>query len=257
MKKSLLIMLIIAFFIMTVYVILEIVLYKTTFNYNNQEVINYTDVEREFVTLNTGEQVDMAFAKKEDKVVFVYFHGNVGRLDFIIDFLKHNYSFVSPAYPGYAKSSGKPSVKNIYETVEKTKQFVRKNFPDKKIYVLGHSLGSQSAFYYGTLEDKIKTLSIVEGFDSIYEMCKGRLKLFSFLCFMAKDSFNAKKLARKTKLPFTFISFHSPEDKTVPFTRGLNLYNKVNAKKKIFFNLQEGEHGYFDPQLITDITITN
>jgi uncharacterized protein len=257
MKKSINIILIIIFFLMMSYFILKIVLYKTTFDYKNQDIIDYDGIERSYITLSTREKIDIAFNEKNDDVLFVYFHGNRGRLSFIMNFLKDNYSFVSPSYPGYANSSGKPSVKNIYETVEKTKDFINDKFPNKKIYVIGHSLGSQSSFYYATIENNIKTLGILEGFDSVYNICRERLKKFGFLCFVSQNSFNAKKLAMQNTLPFTVISFHSPQDVIVSFNRGLNLYNKIKAKKKMFFTLPQGEHGNFDPRLVTDIMIDN
>ena len=258
MKKIVFLFVFVWIIAITGYFALSFILYKSTFQYQYQDNISYDGLNNDKFTLSTGEDIEIVFSKKDDNEVFVYFHGNTGRVPFIIDFLKENYSFISPSYAGYGASSGKPSVKNIYEMVEKTKDFVQSHFPDKKIYVMGHSLGSQPAFYYGTIDEKTKVLAIVEGFDSVYQMCKERMGVFNFICFIAKGSFSAENLAKNHNLSHTnFISFHSPEDVVVSFNRGISLYNQVRAKKKMFFNFQQGKHGSFNVKLATDVIVMN
>jgi pimeloyl-ACP methyl ester carboxylesterase len=252
MKRFLIILSVLLLF---VYFGLKIILYRTTFENRNQVADNYPNLTRQDIKLKTGEVVDVVFSKKDDDIVFVYFHGNIGRLPYIVNFLQSKYSLVAPSYPGYSLSTGKPEKENVYETVEKTRDFVRENFPDRKIYAIGHSLGSQSAIYYGTIEPKIDTLAIVAGFDSVISLCKERLKQFAFACFVANDSFNAGLQAKQSQFPFNFISFHNPYDKVIPLDRGLALYEDVNAKDKTFFKLTTGDHGNFDIELTTKMML--
>jgi dienelactone hydrolase len=214
--------------------------------------ISYNGLEVATKKLSTGEEIEILFSKKNDGLVFVYFHGNVGRLEYIVDFLKQNYSFVSVSYAGYKGSSGKPSVKNIYEAVEKTKEFVREEFPKRRIFVMGHSLGSQTAMRYSIIEENTKVLAIINGFDSIYNLCKDRLQKLSLACIIAKSSFDAVKDFNSSKGGnFEFLVFHNPKDVVIPFERGLKLFENIKKDNKNFVTLKQGDHGFFNMQFVT------
>jgi predicted alpha/beta hydrolase family esterase len=231
---------------------LDIILYKATFKPKFQSHLSKEDFETAKFNLLSGEEVEIIFDDKKDGLVFLYFHGNAGRIPFIVDFLKKNYSFASVSYPGYQGSSGKPSVKNIYETAEKMKDFVRENFPNRRIFVIGHSLGSQTAIRYAIKEEKTRVVAIVNGFDSVFSLCKDRLEGFWIFCLIAKSSFNAIKDGAVSKIyNFDLLVFHNPKDSIIPFKRGVALFKEMNVKNKEFIILTEGGHSNFDIKFIT------
>jgi pimeloyl-ACP methyl ester carboxylesterase len=254
MKKFLLA---IALLLVVSYFVLDSILQKSTFPVELQSGINYTGVEVANLTLENGQNIEIVFSKKEDDLVFVYFHGNAGRLSYVVDFLKERHSFVSPSYPGYGKSTGTPSVQNVYESVSKTQEFVSKEFAGRKIFVIGHSLGSQTALRYAKLEENIKAISVVAGFDSVYNVCKDRFQNAKIICVVARKSFNAVKDSAEKPFNFKFFFFHHPQDNVISIKRGQKLFDKINTKEKEFIKLTTGNHGFFDLELVTQEMLTN
>lgn len=250
--KILVIVLIVGIIVFGIYTTLEKVFYNLSFPISSQDKVNYTNLDTAKIGLKNSEEIDVIFSKKKDDLVFLYFHGNAGRTRSVIDFLSQNYSFVSPAYPGYHGSSGKPSVENIYETAEKMRHFISQNFPGRKVYVFGHSLGSQPAFYYGNIAENIKTLGIVAGFDGVLDLCRQKAQNGAFICkiFLSNGLDNLKLIDKI--LPFELISFHNPKDEVIPIERGINFFEHARAEKKLFIRLEKGNHNDFDMKLVTD-----
>ena len=56
------------------------------------------------------------FENKYSDEVILYLHGNTGRLAYFFPELIKKANILSPAYPGYHESEGKPSVDSVYET---------------------------------------------------------------------------------------------------------------------------------------------
>ena len=111
-------------------------IYKYTlsrvFENSNQFTVSLEGIKTEKALLKTGEQIQIAYNDAGGDLVFLYFHGNRGRLQYIIDFLKDK-SFISPAFPGYAGSGGSPSVENVYQAAQATHDFANKRFAGKNL----------------------------------------------------------------------------------------------------------------------------
>ena len=251
MKKFTIFIVILIAILGGVYVFLNQLLFNSTFPLKEQQDFTVQNASNTKISLSGGEELDVLYDKKDDDLVFLYFHGNTGRIHYIVDFLAKNYSFVAPAYAGYQGSSGKPSVDNVYEMAEKMEEFIKQNFPNRKVYVFGHSLGSQPAFYFGQIGENIETLAFIGGFDSIFKMCQERMRHLKVFCVVALPSFDNARFLNK-ELPFTFIDFHNPNDAVVPLRRSIRFYDRVKAKEKFFIPLTEGDHANFNMKLITE-----
>ena len=122
--------------------------------------------------------------------------------------------------------------------------------------MIGHSLGSQTAFYFATLyASDIKAVSIVAGFDSVYNLCKATLNILGFLCLAAWDHFDNIKLSQKY-IDTNYYQFHKKNDAVIPFERGKALFDVVNAKNKEFIELTDGNHGRFNIAYVIDYMIS-
>ncbi len=141
-------------FFAVVVIALEFVLHSSTFPTYAQRNPEYNNIKSDFYYLDKkkSKKIGVLFNKKKDsKDVFIYFHGNAGRLPYIINYLNKNHSFISPALIGYNNSSkARPSVKNSYLATKKLIDFLDKHFSEENLnfHIIGHSLGSQTAMYF-------------------------------------------------------------------------------------------------------------
>lgn len=239
----------VAFFLpLATYLILSLVLQNSTFPTKLQTGYTNEKLQKVNFFLEGGEKINALYNKKENtKDVILYFHGNVGRLPYIIDYLADSeYSFIAPSYSGYNGSSGSPSVTNVYEVAIKIMPVLQEIFGKEiNLHIFAHSLGSQPAVYFASqFNGFAKTLVVVGGFDSVYSLCKVRLKVFSPACIVAKNSFNAIKNTPFLKLKL-FI-FHHVNDSVIPISLGRKLFENLQANQKDFISFEEGNHGYFD-----------
>ena len=71
----------------------------------------------DFVKNSRGKNLSFWFFENEysDEVI-LYLHGNTGRLAYLFPELIKKANILSPAYPRYHESEGKPSVDSVYET---------------------------------------------------------------------------------------------------------------------------------------------
>jgi len=247
----------ITLFIFIAIIAFKAIIYNITFPYKLHFNINREQFKEFSYQIKTQENINVIYSNKNSKDLILYMLGNMGRLQYILDYFKdHNISFISPAYPGYQGSSGKPSVQNIYETSSSILAEIEKLFGTNiNIHVIGHSLGSQAAFYLAhKYAPKIKTISIIAGFDSIKNLCKDTLKLLGLICELEDNNFNNLKLSQK-KLDTIFYSFHKKDDKIISYKRGKNLFNNVKANEKYFIELTNGDHAFFDLDYVTNIIL--
>ncbi|MDA0617266.1 MAG: alpha/beta fold hydrolase [Proteobacteria bacterium] len=245
-------MIVIVTLLIAVLLIVRYTLYRSTFKPYNAEDIEYTGLTREYYPNSNGNAIDVVYQKvpKKDYVI-IYFHGNSGRSKNTIDYLRKNkHPFISIAYPGYHSSSGKPNIKLTQDSVSLLMNFVKQNFVESertKIYIVGHSLGSQTALYFASIYHKeISGIVIVNGFASIRQMCEHTLKKYHIqnLCIIAQDYFNGLSYVKNIHLP-TYHQFHLENDDVIPYTAGLYIFNKINANSKDFTTLKNGTHHNF------------
>ena len=99
-------------------------------------------------------RIDHRFIEGND-TLFVYCHGNgevIRNSGTLIDEVhsRHGFSTFMFDYPGYGKSGGKPSEKNLKLCAEKEMKLILNVRPWKKVIVYGCSLGGYVATYIST-----------------------------------------------------------------------------------------------------------
>jgi esterase/lipase len=177
----------------------------------------------------------------------IYLHGNAGRLSNFFPELYQKANVVSPAYPGYHESEGKPSVENVYETAELTYDYlVKMGIREDKITILGHSMGGSPAVYLASKKPKAKKLILVNTFSSIQSMC---FRSYSILCGFSGNIFNSARNAEKITIPVRQFAYKN--DLTVPYKEGETLYTYFkNSSDKKFVQMEKFTHSYPDFDLI-------
>ncbi len=196
----------------------------------------------DFVKNKKGEKIEIVtFPGKNSKEIILYLHGSVGRLANVVTGAREAGIVVSPAFPGYAKSEGKPTTQNIYETVDVTMKYLHESgYKDENIVVLGHSMGGSAGIYAAILYPNLKKVVLVNTFYSIQKICNMDHKGF---CLLTSDVLNSGLLAPHTKAKIR--QFHDEGDKVVPFTHGQSLFEKLGSRDKKFF-IHGGTHRFFN-----------
>ncbi len=200
--------------------------------------VNFT---RNFVQNSAGQKIEiLTISNQNTDQIIVYFHGNWGRLAYVLQRASAFGTIVSPAYPGYSQSEGSPNSDNVYETVDLTmKYLLDKGYKQEQIVVIGHSLGGSPAVYAATKYPHLKKVVVVNTFYSVQAMCQ---KDYSILCIFTGDYLNTSKLAPDTVAKIRH--FHTPNDELIPFAQGKALFAKFGSKDKKFFEIG-GTHGEF------------
>lgn len=207
---------------------------------------NYSfSFERTFVKNSSGDDIELLWvphipADEKDVKTFLYLHGNVGRLPYIIEGLSRYGNVLSPAYPGYSRSSGTPSTKTINETADLSIKYLsERGIAEKDTVVVGHSLGGAPAVYAAAVYPNLDRVILVNTFLSMEEMCKARYHVF---CIFSGGIHNSGKMAPKAVA--TLREFHNPTDIVIPFAQGKELFKLLGSKDKKFYELS-GTHADF------------
>lgn len=158
----------------------------------------------------------VSYPTPEASCLVLYHHGNaedLGHLQPRLAALQaHGYAVFAYDYPGYGRSSGKPSERSILAAAEAAYAHVTGTLgwaPEQVIHY-GHSLGGGPAFALG--ERHPSAGIIVEGtFTSVFRVLTKRRLL-------PWDHFD--NLARAPRLQAPLLVLHGRLDRTVPFWHG-------------------------------------
>ena len=188
-----------------------------------------------------GEKIEIRTAQSQipSTEIFLYLHGNAGPMPSTVEGLSQFGTVISPAYPGFAGSSGIPTPDRLYDSVDVAMKYLLElGFDQSQITVVGHSLGGSAALYAGISYPKLKKIILVSTYYSIQSMCQINYYIF---CILTGDVLNNSKLAPAMKVKVR--QFHHPKDQTVPFKQGRDLFNLIGASDKKFTDLQTVKDG--------------
>ncbi len=200
--------------------------------------------EQLFVKNAAAEKIDMMWVPKGGKV-YLYLHGNAGRLPFIVEGLAGEGSVLAPAYPGFSASEGRSNTKNINEAVDLSMEFLHaRGIKDKDIVVVGHSLGGSPAVYAAAKYPELDKVILVNTFYSIQDMCEAQYYIF---CIFSGGIHDTAAIAPLAKAPIR--QFHDLNDNVVPFEQGKALFEILGSPDKKFTVLPGG-HSDFDVGIV-------
>jgi hypothetical protein len=208
---------------------------------SKQPITAQTQFIREFRTNVDNQQLEFISTEKQgSRSVTLYFHGNSGRLGYIIDGAAQFGSVVSPSYPGYAQSEGLPTKQSVYETADVAMRYIKeKGYKIEDVTVLGHSLGGAVAVYAAE-HYRVKKLILVNTFNSVFSQC---WKKYYILCGFTYDIFNSGQRAEHVTVPVR--QFHDRDDAVISFADGQELFRHFPGHDALFFE-HGGKHNEFD-----------
>lgn len=181
------------------------------------------------------------FQVEDPKGIVLYFHGNTGDISTwghnAEIFRKLRYAVLMPDYPGYGKSQGRLTEKQINNQALSAYNWALNYFSAENIILLGRSLGTGPATQLATQVES-KLLILETPYTSIPDMGKEIMKIFP-VEGMLKFRFNNFKKITKTKAP-VFI-FHGTKDELIPFA----MAKKIAAEKGKLITLSDAGHNNF------------
>lgn len=176
------------------------------------------------------------------KYTILFSHGNTHDLGSAMDMAKDLYnmgfSVLLYDYLGYGLSSGKPSEKNSYLSINAAYDYLTQNLKIKpsNIILYGHSLGA--AISVDLAVRRPAAALILQGpFISAF-----RVK--TYITLVPFDKFNS--LAKITKLKIPLMVIHGTNDNTIPFWHGKKLYDATNADKYFYAISGAGHSPHLD-----------
>ncbi|MGB5993665.1 MAG: alpha/beta hydrolase, partial [Desulfobacterales bacterium] len=149
-------------------------------------------------------------------------HGNGELIDFWPDELKRFNHFgigvMLLEYPGYGRSEGKPSQKNITETFNNAYNILieRKDVDPAKIILFGRSLGGGAVC---TLAADRPSAALI--LMSTFTSARSFAKKYLAPGFLVRDPFNNLTVVRNYPKPV--LVFHGKFDEVIPYSHGMAL----------------------------------
>jgi len=186
-------------------------------------------------------------ARRSDAKLVLYFHGNEGNVSTSIGetalLRSLGYSVLVVDYRGYGQSDGAyPSETSVYEDAEAALDALVRDwrFHPQNVYVYGHSLGAAIAIDLAARHPELGGLIIESAFTSIYDMAKLDAKYGIFpVGLLLNQRFESIKKVGSLGLPVLYI--HGTDDRVVPYSMGLALYEQSGGRKR-FIAVPGGGH---------------
>lgn len=182
---------------------------------------------------------------KENKPVFLYFHGNGGSLRYRVSRFKNLTSdgsgLVALSYRGFGGSSGSPSEEGLLADADAAYAYARAQYPAAKLVVWGESLGTGVAVALAA-KSKVDALILEAPFTSTADIAFSAYP-FIPVSLLMKDQFHSDTRIGKVKAPLLIL--HGQRDNIVPFAYGRRLFEMAPQPKQ-FVSFPLGEHENLD-----------
>lgn len=180
---------------------------------------------------------------KDAKYTVLFCHGNAGnianRLETAAFYHNNGFNFMVFDYPGYGRSTGKPSDKGLLSSAETAWKYlteIRKLDP-KSIIVIGRSLGGSAASHLAAKYDPAM-LCLEATFVSVKEAAKDVVP-FMPVGLICRISLPTGENLSKVKCPVLLI--HSPHDEVINYRHGERLF-EIAPEPKEFHTLKGGHN---------------
>ena len=166
--------------------------------------------------------------------IIVLFHGNKGlaaeRIVIARGFLDQKAILFLPEYPGYGDRSGRASEESLTKAAIEDVTFLKNQFPELPIYLVGESLGSGVAAKVAG-EIPVQGLVLVSPFPNLIEAAKYHYQ-FLPLKWLIPDRYDSVTALKKSKHP-PILVIHGQKDKIIPFELGENLFETYSGPKEM------------------------
>lgn len=206
--------------------------------YHFKQSFRETDIE---LTEGTRFNIVQFNTKDSAKGVVLYFHGNRENINhyqqYAINFTRNNYEVWMPDYPGYGKSTGDFSEKNLYEEALQVYKLARARYRPDQIIIYGKSLGSGIAAQLASVRD-CRQLVLETPYYSLTSLVR-------LVCWMypvdvlLKYKLPTHQYLAKVTAPVTI--FHGTKDYVIPYMNAKRLKSLLK-QGDAFITIEGGSH---------------
>jgi len=188
-------------------------------------------------------------AVPKSKGLIFFLHGNTGNLnDQEVPAKFYNslgFDFFTFDYRGFGKSTGEiTSEDQFLSDIDRVYQQMKKKYSEKKITVIGYSLGTCPAAYI-TSKNHPDKLVLIAPYYSMSEMAIKEYKIIP--TFLLKYKFDTYKYVQKIKNEILLI--HGTKDETLPYEGSVSL-SKLLSEDDEFLTVKGQGHNNFEENKI-------
>ncbi len=177
--------------------------------------------------------------------VVLYFHGNIKNVEryapYARNFTIHGYEVWIPDYPGFGKTTGKLTEKNMYEDAMQVYKLARSRFSKDSIIIYGKSLGTGVAAQLAAARDCRRVM-----LETPYLSIDDIMRRYAFIYpvgSLAHYHFPVEEYIAAINAPVTL--FHGTSDDIIPFRHSKRLLEKARTGTELV-RLEKGEHNGLD-----------
>ncbi len=146
---------------------------------------------RSGVTIGYCREVDTP------KAVWLMLHGNAGQAagrGYVLDHISGDEALYVLEYPGFGLRDGNPSQSSIDAAAQQAYRYLRTQYPDTPVCVIGESLGSGPASMLATLEQPPDKIVLITPYDSLQRVAANRYFFLPVSLLMLDQWDNVKAL---------------------------------------------------------------
>lgn len=165
-----------------------------------------------------------------DKII-LYFGGNAEDVGARFETLKllAASSVISFNYRGYGNSDGQPSQKSLYSDAEKIFAYLQSQYPDKRVVVMGRSLGSAVAAHIAA-KYQIEKLILITPLHSVEKIARGMF--YNLLPrFIVRHPFRVAHLSKTITIPALVLT--ASHDQVIPNEHSLLTFQALAGPKQL------------------------
>lgn len=226
--------------------------------HKEEHPLSYYHIDNaEEITLTTEDNIKLeAWYRPADKNhdMIIFLHGNAGNLNNRAEHLKilaqMGYGFIIPAWRGFGKSKGTPTMDGLFLDAKAAIKFVQeKGYDLKHTIIIGESLGTGIATQMA-LEYKFKGLFLITPYTSIADRAS-EIYPFMFAQVLTKDNFKVLDNIKSINQPLLII--HGTEDKVVPYQHSEKIYAAALEPKKLIIYPDKNHVDYDKKQIFLEM----
>ena len=175
-------------------------------------------------------------------LTLLFFHGNSGNISSYLRaaaiFHQLGLDVLMPDYRGFGNSTGLPSVEGTQLDAMAAWEWLRlhKGLAPDRLVIFGRSLGGGPASYLAARIEP-RALILESTFTSLHDVAKGMFPEFLVSLLLRRD-YDVR--ARLSGLRLPLLVAHSPDDETIPYGLGRELYESYAGPKN--FLALRGSH---------------
>jgi uncharacterized protein len=208
----------------------------------------YLSVREVTLTSAAGDSIHCWFTAPDgwtpDRGAVLYSHGAGGNLSRICGRMYRWHKYTGRAvllydYPGYGRSSGRPSETGCYEAGDAAFSWLVEEMKvrPREVMLVGDSLGCAIATELATRHDA-RMLVLQGGFTSFPDMAQTRFPMFPGRWLVHNQMNNEAKVGR-VRCPV--LVTHGTADSVVPFRQGERVFVAAREPKR-FWRVEGGKH---------------